>query len=325
MTLDFGIIRKRRAREERPQSRESRLDTIAGLPDHVRQGILDAGVRGDNVTLAAAAWKVIEEQRPLTVRALMYRLVSQRFLPSTDRAHYQRLCNLMVTLRECEVVDHGDIVDNVRSTIVPAGWPSLANYTDGMWERYRLDFWHHLPEFVHIIVEKDAIAGTLEPVTWKYGVPLSPTRGYISVSFAWEIAEMWQELPPGKDVCVYYLGDWDASGAEDIEQNTLEKLQRYSECSVCWERLGVNPEDIERFDLTPLAPKESDTRAKAFVEKYGYGCVEVDALPPTELRRRVEEAIKGHIPPDEWKRLEGMQDRDRKWLKTRLGAGPRKR
>jgi hypothetical protein len=37
--------------------------------------------------------------------------------------------------------------------------------------------------------------------------------------------------------------------------------------------------------------KTSDSRAKRFLEKYGNACVELDALQPGELRRRVREAV----------------------------------
>ena len=86
----------------------------------------------------------------------------------------------------------------------------MGDYVDTVKEAYRLDFWASLPRYVHVFVEKDAVAGTLAPVTREYDVALSPIRGYVSVSFAHEIGEEWAEIK--KPIFAYYLGDFDASG-----------------------------------------------------------------------------------------------------------------
>jgi hypothetical protein len=49
--------------------------------------------------------------------------------------------------------------------------------------------------------------------------------------------------------------------------------------------------------------KHSDLRSKDFIQEHGSDCAEVDAPPPSELRRRVEAAIKWHIDPERWRRL----------------------
>jgi hypothetical protein len=51
-------------------------------------------------------------------------------------------------------------------------------------------------------------------------------------------------------------------------------------------------------------------------------CAEVDAIPPTELRSRVERAILGHIDPAAWGRLQAVESREKATLATvvkRLG------
>ena len=35
--------------------------------------------------------------------------------------------------------------------------------------------------------------------------------------------------------------------------------------------------------------------------------MELDALPPNELRHRVREAIEQHIPQDQWKKLQKVE------------------
>jgi hypothetical protein len=155
---------------------------------------------------------------------------------------------------------------------------------------------------------------------------LRVVRGYCSISFVGEIAAEWRQI--NKPIHAYYLGDFDPSGL-DIERDLVAKLARYSgrEClegcdawPFClpafapgpsefgWTRLAVNADDIDAFDLLPLAVKHSDRRAAGFLEEHGQRCVEVDALPPTELRRRVEEAITRHIDADAWQRLRTIEE-----------------
>jgi len=157
---------------------------------------------------------------------------------------------------------------------------------------------------LHRCVEKDAIGGVLSPITRKYDVRLSPIRGYVSLSFAHEIAEIWNLI--NKPINAYYLGDFDASGF-DLERDIREKLERYCNRPFEWHRLGVNADDFATFDLIPLKPKKADSRYKQFIAEHGSECAELDALPPTELRRRVEEAITRHIPQEQWERLQEME------------------
>jgi hypothetical protein len=223
----------------------------------------------------------------------MYRAVSAGWLPSTDKQHYGRLGRIMTTLRERGVVPFSWIVDNIRSTIKPSSWAGLGEYVETVRDCYRKDFWSQLPEYVHVICEKDAIAGTLAPVTNEFDVRLSPIRGYGSLSFAHEIAEVWNRID--KPIFAYFLGDFDASGF-DLERDLRAKLQRYCDRSFAWQRLAVNAEDFKAFNLIPLQPKKSDRRYSSFVREHGQQCAELDALPATELRRRVQEAIESHIP-----------------------------
>jgi hypothetical protein len=236
---------------------------------------------------------IASAQQPLTLRGLFYQVVSAGWLPSTDRQHYSRLGRIMNTLREDGVVPFAWIVDQVRATIKPSSWSGLADFVETVQRAYRKDFWASLPSYVHIFCEKDAVSGTIAPVTREFDVPLSPIRGYCSLSFAFEIAELWSRID--KPIHGYYLGDFDPSGF-DLERDLREKLQCYCRRSFSWQRLAVLPSDWHDFQLLALAPKKSDRRYAAFVAEHGTECAELDALPATSLRERVQKAIETHIP-----------------------------
>jgi len=59
-------------------------------------------------------------------------------------------------------------------------------------------------------------------------------------------------------------------------------------------RLAVTPEQIAEFNLPLRPPKTAKEKAS---EKFRAGCVEIDALPPGELRRMLREAIEQHVDP----------------------------
>lgn len=282
--------------------------------------ICSLGFRGDNLKLALAATSILIEEKPMTLRGLMYQVVSAGWLPSTDNVHYRRIGRLMSRLREARIVPYSWIVDGVRSTIKPSSWSGIEDFADTVRDAYRKDFWSTLPAYVHIICEKDAVAGTLSPVTSEFDVALSPLRGYSSLSFAHEIGETWNQVD--KPIFCYYLGDFDPSGF-DLERDIIEKLKDHtrdthpdwwyadpedgSSGNVVWERLGVNSADFSEFNLLPLKVKKSDTRSKKFIDQHGTEAAELDAIPSTELRRRVREAIEQHIPTDEWERLQEIE------------------
>jgi hypothetical protein len=286
--------------------------------------------RAKNRALHAAALEALEQERPMTLRQLYYRPVSAGVLANAQ-AEYKRLGGVMTRVRESGEVPRTWIVDHVRSTLKPSSWTGLADFAETVREAYRKDFWAGLDHHVEVFVEKDAVAGTIQPVTEEYDIRLRVCRGYSSISFAGEIADLWAQVE--KPIFAYYLGDFDPSGF-DLERDLWEKLERYSgrfvwtaggcsfrermayatEENVCWARLAVTPEDFADFGLVCLPVKHADRRARTFVRAHGAACAEVDALPPRELRRRVQEAIDAHIDRERWARLQHTEQLEQETL-----------
>jgi hypothetical protein len=147
--------------------------------------------RTKNNELHAVAVEILKAEKPMTLRQLYYRLVSAGSLANGQK-EYKRLGNVMTRLREAGAVPRSWIVDHVRSTLKPSSWSGLADFGDTVREAYRKDLWASMGAHVEVFVEKDAIAGTIQPVTHEYDIALRVCRGYVSISFAGEIAELWQ-------------------------------------------------------------------------------------------------------------------------------------
>jgi len=88
------------------------------------------------------------------------------------------------------------------------------------------------------------------------------------------------------------------------------------------ERLAIHGDDIQKFNLPPLKIKPADTRAVAFRIKHGEECVEVDALPPTELRRRITEAVTSVMDVSLWERSLVVEQAERASIATFLSGWP---
>jgi hypothetical protein len=111
----------------------------------------------------------------------------------------------------------------------------------------------------------------------------------------------------GKPTYIYHLGDFDPSGVnagEKIEQ-TLKELA--PKADITFRRIGVALEQIRYLELPTRPTKASDTRSKGF----GNVSVELDAIPPDQLRRLVEQAIERHLPQRQFEILKIAEESER--------------
>lgn len=327
MAAGMGLLGRRRGARDKFSILVSKLQKRGWEPGAVAgwdeaeveriYGILaDQGLQERTLPVACVVTELAAERSPDTVRGIMYAVVSAGWLPDTGAASYGQVQRLLNVLRKRRIIPFGWIVDNVRDTIKPSSWSGLADFADTVKDAYRMDFWARLPEYVEIIVEKDTVAGRVSEVTQEFDVPLHPLRGYSSTSFTHAIASAWDRIE--KPINVYYVGDHDPSG-RDIERSVMAGLSEFTDRSFSWERLAVEPEHFDEYNIVPLAPKKQDRRYAAFAERYGDRCAEVEAVPAPALRAMVREAIERHIPQAEWKRLKAIEAAERESWNDAMG------
>jgi hypothetical protein len=274
---------------------------------------LAKGEWGKTTRLIDAAIEILETENPMTVRQLFYRLVSAAEIENT-RADYQRVSVVMTKAREDARCKYDWIVDRSRPTYSPNMWTDAAEYAEAVKRGYRKDYWETQPNYVELWVEKDAIIGSIQDLTDELGVTVRVGRGFLSTTRAHDIAQILYGIRKPKTI--FYLGDHDPSG-RCIEEEAAKRVKthyhniylhdpdyehvlHYVVLEV--ERLAIEPEDIAAFDLPPLRVKPRDTRADGFLAEYGNECVELDALPPTELRSRIREAVESKLDMEKWNR-----------------------
>ena len=275
------------------------------------------GLWSSTTNLIGAARRILAREQPVTIRELFYRLVSIQALENST-PHYHKLIRVMTLAREREAIPFEWIVDRSRPTYAPNVFDDLEDGLRALRAGYWRDCWQGQPSHVEVWAEKDAITGAIQPVTDEVGVTMRVSRGFVSTTRVHEIAAEFAAI--SKPVHVYYLGDHDPSGRA-IELDLYDRVSRCDGVSFHMERLAILEEDIRRFKLPPLRVKPSDSRAAGFRRKFGNRCVELDALPPDELRRRIRKAIESHIDWEAWSRALAVEEAEKESIENFVGVG----
>ena len=251
---------------------------------------------------------IVNAIKPCTVRQVFYQATVQGVVEKTE-AGYDKVQRALVELRRDRRIEYGAIADNTRWQRKPNTFGSLGEALEETARFYRRDLWRTADVYCEIWLEKDALSGVIWPITSKYDVPLMVARGYSSLTFLASAAEAIAEQE--RPCHIYHLGDLDPSGVnagEKIEQ-TLRELAPDAE--IHFERLGVTDEQVSMYRLPSRPTKATDTRAKKFGRAES---VELDAIPPGELRNIVERAILQHVDQHELGVIEVAERSERKFL-----------
>jgi hypothetical protein len=193
-------------------------------------------------------------------------------------------------------------------------WDDAGKYADAVERSYRRNNWTTQPYHCEIWCEKATVLGSIRPITEKWGVGLRVTHGFASTGMEQNIGDLFEDID--KPIMIFFLGDHDPSG-HDLERDIHERAQKATGKKFEMRRLAIFPEDIKRFHLPPQRIKNTDVRSTEFRKKYGANAatVELDALPPDELRQRIEASIMGLIDFDDWDRQVNVQTEELKSIK----------
>lgn len=213
---------------------------------------------------------------------------------------YKKVSRMMTTARNDGRCPWGWIVDRSRPAYRPNVFRDPQHYAETVKKSYRRDYWGGQPWHCEIWTEKDAIIGSIEGVTDELGVSVYVCRGYDSTTKAYEAAERLAAI--NKPIQIFYLGDHDSSG-DHMQEDIQARVESYG-ASFQLARLAIFSKDITTYNLPAQKIKDTDTRAARFRQKYGANewCVELDALPVTELRSRISIAVNNLIDPASWNR-----------------------
>jgi hypothetical protein len=275
--------------------------------------------RAEIAALDAALVEIVEQFRPVTVRQVFYQAVNRGLVPKSETKGYRVVQRRLVALRESGDISHGYIVDGTRYVHGYHRYNDLHEFTTYAAGLYRKDYWATSEVNVEVWLEKDALKGVLIPtVVNECGLGLHVTRGFASITYLQEAAE--QIEADGRPTYVYVLTDFDPSGVSIAEKIGEELTERAPFSDITVRRLAVNREQIEQWNLPTRPMKTSDTRASRFQQVYGTDSVELDAVPPDELRQLVKGATDSHMEPWRLQQFRMVEEEERETLRSMFGG-----
>lgn len=274
-------------------------------------------MRESTVELIEAARRVLEEYNPMTLRQCYYQLVAKQFIPN-NRQSYQRLSGALVKGRQDGMIPWEWLEDRTRTPKVISMYDQLSDFTAQAKWWYHRNIWPTQPQYVVVWVEKDALSGVFWEHMGKYGVPLIVGRGYNSWSIRKEIADMIEDHEADdRPTTILYFGDHDPSG-EDIVRDLRESFT-FFDLSPEVVKIALTPDQVEQWNLPPDFAKLSDARAAKFIAKYGEkSAVELDALPPQDLGKMIEEAVEARLDMDALREVWRQTEVDRAELAAKF-------
>lgn len=263
----------------------------------------------------------------LTLRQLHYQLVSANAIVNHQTA-YKKLGTILDDCRYAGIIDWDNIVDRGRSLNYPWYENSVKSALENTALTYRLE--RQIGQYNHVEVwtEKDALSEIFSRSTNKYGVGLCVNKGYTSSSAIYKAYERFADVAnQGRKVVILYFGDHDPSGLDmirDVRERIFfmmlngelvdEKAMAVGALEVI--PIGLTMKQIKQYKLPPNPAKLTDTRANAYIKKFGMQSWEVDALKPEVLTAIVESNIEEQIDMDLYNEKMIQEEKERKQIKS---------
>jgi hypothetical protein len=124
-----------------------------------------------------AAYQVLSELHPVTVRQCYYQLVSQHVIEN-NKGSYKSLCDALVSARQRKMIPWDWIEDRLRKPRKPLMFDNVAEFARTAVGWYRRNVWLNQLHYVEVWLEKDAMSGMFEDELDPYGVTLNVGRAF---------------------------------------------------------------------------------------------------------------------------------------------------
>ncbi len=257
--------------------------------------------------IRAVAHQELSEGHSMTLRQVHYRIIGRGDTTYTNtRGDYNQLSKWLVRDRLAGVIPWEWIEDRLRKPRHVPMWEDLPGFVRTVRRSYRRDVWQDQPGRLEAWLEKDALSGIFSDVLRPYGVTLNVGRGFDSATSVKDAADRFGD---GDGTTVLYFGDFDPSG-EDMVRSLRERLAEHgSRPGIV--KCALTFEDISRYDLPPDFTKATDSRRAAFVAQFGDVAVELDALPVSVLRERIEREVTSRMDLDALEESRELERLDR--------------
>lgn len=258
----------------------------------------------------------------LTLRQLHYQMVV-RFPDKGDgevvylnnQKSYAHLGKTLSEARLAGMVDWDAIEDRGRQPSRHSQWASISDLVDSAIRGFRLPRWEGQTHHVELWVEKDALAGVLEPLANEFHATLMVNKGYSSQSAMYAASKRYlYHQNKRKNLVLFYLGDHDPSG-EDMVRDIEDRLTMFGVKNLEVRKLALTPAQIQQYDPPPNPVKFTDSRSAKYQSEHGDECWEVDALEPRILQQIIRTAFESVVNQPLMNRIKAKEVDLRKKLK----------
>jgi hypothetical protein len=244
------------------------------------------------------------------LRQLYYRLVSEGLIPNRQQA-YKKLSEKTAQARREGWFPA--LIDRTREIERFNHWLSADDAMLDATQSFRLDRTEGQEWSVYLGVEKHGMSVQLMHWFGKLGVPVLALGGYSSQTFVDEVKRHVEAY--GRPSVLLYAGDFDASGV-DIDRDFEARTDIFD----LVHRVALNSKQIGEYNLPPMPGKRTDSRSASFILAHGDLIqVELDALPPEELRKLYQVALDDYWDEKAYKATLKRERKQHSQLKYLLG------
>lgn len=291
------------------------MPKIEYIPRNFSEGSLDIIGKAETILEDYA-----EQGFTVTLRQLYYQFVKNLWLEN-KQSEYKRLGSILSDARLAGLIDWEHMEDRVRNVDELPNWGEPQDFLSDAPDWYRRDRWDNQEVRPFVMIEKDALAGVIQPTCYQYRVPYLACRGNVSQSELWRLGQRFEQwTSTGQRVVVFHLGDHDPNGMDMTRDNQDRILRFCGEVAVPVERIALNMDQVRRFKLPPNPAKEADSRFGRYVEQYGNKSWELDALSPKFIAELLESHFKKFIDQELWQENR-EREREEKIKITKLLGG----
>ena len=254
----------------------------------------------------------------MTARTVYYQALGKNLIESGQK-FYKKCVKLITYGRRAGLIDWDAIVDPTRVPRRPSFFDSFKDLVKAAIGSYRLDRWKNQDYYVEVFLEKEALAGVIQPLTNEYDIYLNVNRGYTSdPALRGAMLRFKQQQRMGKDCYFLYMGDHDPSGLNMV--NDISNRFEMFGLEVNIERIALNRDQVAQYQLPPNFAKESDSRFKEYQKIHGNHSWELDALPPDVLDDILEENILKYYNPKKVDEIISKENEDKEQLRKFMEA-----
>lgn len=333
----------------------------------MKEQFVQMRLKPETLRIIATANTIIENYQKqgfrMTARQLYYQFIAQDLFPSSwidpvynakhglpadtknTEKNYKKLTSIVSDGRLIGEIDWDAIEDRGRIPSRPYFDESpeeLLESLKGAAHGYRRNRWEGQNVYVELWVEKQALAGVLEPIASRQQITLMVNKGYSSQSAMYEASLRFREametegvnefFDPERHFCtreefkgteqrhfesnreglLLYLGDHDPSG-EDMVRDIRDRLTTFGVHEEMFRvvKVALTSEQILQYKPPPNPAKLSDPRAAKYIAEFGDRSWEVDALSPQVLTQLINDAVNRERDSERYNEVIKREEKER--------------